>query len=84
MAVGKTASQHDRSELGEKSHGRVQMNEESSRSHAIFMITCSQKSRSDGTIKTGKIFLVDLVRATSRGSVRADQQYPSSRMRVNG
>jgi hypothetical protein len=41
------------------------MNEESSRSHAIFMITCQQKSRSDGTVKTGKIFLVDLVRSSS-------------------
>jgi len=62
------------------------MNEESSRSHAIFMITCSQKSRSDGTIKTGKIFLVDLVRARSRGrpSVRADEPYPPPRVRVNG
>jgi len=36
------------------------MNEESSRSHAIFMITCAQKCRKDGTMKTGKIFLVDL------------------------
>jgi hypothetical protein len=63
------------------------MNEESSRSHAIFMITCSQKSRSDGTVKTGKIFLVDLVRATSsrgRPSGRADRQFPPSRVRVNG
>jgi len=36
------------------------MNEESSRSHAIFMLTCAQKSKSDGTIKTGKIYMVDL------------------------
>ena len=36
------------------------MNEESSRSHAIFMVTVVQKNLVDLTAKTGKLFLVDL------------------------
>ncbi|OMJ94628.1 hypothetical protein SteCoe_2118 [Stentor coeruleus] len=40
--------------------GATNMNEESSRSHAIFMITLSQTNTSDLSIKTGKLYLVDL------------------------
>jgi len=36
------------------------MNLESSRSHAIFMITISKKNTKDLSVKTGKLFLVDL------------------------
>ena len=36
------------------------MNTESSRSHAIFMITISKKNTKDLSVKTGKLFLVDL------------------------
>eukprot|EP01027_Heterolobosea_sp_BB2_P019174 GEZU01026931.1.p1 GENE.GEZU01026931.1~~GEZU01026931.1.p1 ORF type:complete len:100 (-),score=7.31 GEZU01026931.1:155-454(-) len=36
------------------------MNEESSRSHSIFMITISQKDVVTLEAKTGKLFLVDL------------------------
>uniref|UniRef100_A0A061S1E0 Kinesin-like protein n=3 Tax=Tetraselmis sp. GSL018 TaxID=582737 RepID=A0A061S1E0_9CHLO len=36
------------------------MNLESSRSHAIFMVTISKKNTKDLSIKTGKLFLVDL------------------------
>lgn len=36
------------------------MNEESSRSHAIFMVTVVQKNKTDLTAKMGKLFLVDL------------------------
>ena len=36
------------------------MNEESSRSHAIFMITITQSNTSDFSSKTGKLYLVDL------------------------
>ena len=36
------------------------MNEESSRSHAIFMVTISQHNTQDLSLKTGKMFLVDL------------------------
>lgn len=40
--------------------GATNMNEESSRSHAIFMITLSQTNTADLSIKTGKLYLVDL------------------------
>ena len=36
------------------------MNEESSRSHAIFMVTISQHNTQDLSAKTGKMFMVDL------------------------
>mmetsp|Transcript_4528 Transcript_4528/g.11315 ORF Transcript_4528/g.11315 Transcript_4528/m.11315 type:complete len:575 (-) Transcript_4528:133-1857(-) len=36
------------------------MNTESSRSHAIFMITICKKNTKDLSVKTGKLFLVDL------------------------
>ena len=36
------------------------MNEESSRSHMIFMLTVSQNNLQDLSAKTGKLFLVDL------------------------
>jgi len=40
--------------------GRTNMNEQSSRSHCIFMITVSQQNLVDGRSKTGKMYLVDL------------------------
>ena len=36
------------------------MNEHSSRSHSIFIMTVSQNNRKDGVAKTGKLYLVDL------------------------
>jgi kinesin family protein 5 len=36
------------------------MNEESSRSHAMFLVTISQHNTLDLSVKTGKLFLVDL------------------------
>jgi len=36
------------------------MNEESSRSHMIFMLNLSQNNLIDMSAKTGKLFLVDL------------------------
>ena len=36
------------------------MNEHSSRSHAVFLLTVQQKNCTTGTLKTGKLYLVDL------------------------
>jgi kinesin family protein 5 len=36
------------------------MNEHSSRSHLIFLLTLNQTTITDGTSKTSKLFLIDL------------------------
>lgn len=38
----------------------VDMNEQSSRSHSIFVVTINQKDISSGSNKEGKLYLVDL------------------------
>ncbi len=40
--------------------GETNMNDKSSRSHSIFVITISQNNTKDLTAKTGKLYLVDL------------------------
>lgn len=47
------------------------MNAQSSRSHAIFMLTIHQKDRKDLTVKTGKLFLVDLAGSEMVGKTGA-------------
>ena len=46
--------------LDNRSIGKTNMNEHSSRSHSIVIIQVSQTNLSDLTIKTGKLYLVDL------------------------
>jgi len=36
------------------------MNEESSRSHSVMLLTITQKNTKDGASKAGKLYLVDL------------------------
>jgi len=43
-----------------RSIGKTNMNEHSSRSHSIFMMQVSQKNLIDLSVKTGKLYLVDL------------------------
>ena len=43
-----------------RAQASTKMNEHSSRSHSIFMITINQKNNKEGNGKTGKLFLVDL------------------------
>ena len=51
--------------------GATGMNAQSSRSHAIFMLTIHQKDRKDLTVKTGKLFLVDLAGSEMVGKTGA-------------
>lgn len=43
-----------------RSIGVTDMNQQSSRSHSIFIITITQSSSIDLSVKTGKLYLVDL------------------------
>ena len=48
------------------------MNESSSRSHMIFMLTVSQSNLSDLSAKTGKLFLIDLAGSEKVGKTGAE------------
>ncbi len=48
------------------------MNEGSSRSHMIFMLTVSQNNLNDLSAKTGKLFLVDLAGSEKLGKTGAE------------
>jgi kinesin family protein 5 len=43
-----------------RSIGKTNMNEHSSRSHSIFIMQVNQKNLIDLSVKSGKLFLVDL------------------------
>ena len=47
------------------------MNDKSSRSHMIFIITISQNDTSDLSAKTGKLYLVDLAGSEKVGKTGA-------------
>ena len=54
------------------------MNNESSRSHSVFIVTITQKNEKSGTVKKGKLYLVDLagsekVRKTGASGARLDE-----------
>jgi len=63
--------------------GSTGMNEQSSRSHAIFMLTVSQKHRKDLTMKTGKLFLVDLAGSEQVGKTGAKDQRLEEAKQIN-
>ena len=54
------------------------MNDESSRSHSVFIVTITQKDERNGTVKKGKLYLVDLagsekIRKTGASGARLDE-----------
>ena len=59
------------------------MNEESSRSHAICMISVAQKDRMDLTVKTGKLFLVDLAGSEMVSKTGATDQRLEEAKQIN-
>ena len=59
------------------------MNNESSRSHSVFIVTITQKNEKSGTVKKGKLYLVDLagsekVRKTGASGARLDDKNDKS------
>ncbi|KAK3235849.1 hypothetical protein CYMTET_53970 [Cymbomonas tetramitiformis] len=59
------------------------MNEVSSRSHALFMLTVTQKSKADMTTKSGKLFLVDLAGSEMVGKTGAKDKLLDEAKAIN-
>lgn len=57
-----------------RSIGVTDMNNQSSRSHSIFILTVSQRNNSDFSTKTGKLYLVDLAGSEKVGKTGATGQ----------
>ena len=59
------------------------MNQESSRSHSIFVITISQKNVGTGSTKSGQLFLVDLAGSEKVGKTGASGQTLEEAKKIN-
>ncbi|KAK2067799.1 hypothetical protein P8C59_001506 [Phyllachora maydis] len=61
----------------------TRMNQESSRSHSIFVITISQKNVETGSAKSGQLFLVDLAGSEKVGKTGASGQTLEEAKKIN-
>lgn len=59
------------------------MNQESSRSHSIFLLTINQKNVETGSAKTGQLFLVDLAGSEKVGKTGASGQTLEEAKKIN-
>ncbi|KAI5300318.1 hypothetical protein KEM56_002548 [Ascosphaera pollenicola] len=59
------------------------MNQESSRSHSIFVITITQKNLETGSAKSGQLFLVDLAGSEKVGKTGASGQTLEEAKKIN-
>jgi kinesin family protein 5 len=59
------------------------MNQESSRSHSIFVVTITQKDVNTGSLKTGQLFLVDLAGSEKVGKTGASGQTLEEAKKIN-
>ncbi|KAF2262712.1 kinesin-domain-containing protein [Lojkania enalia] len=59
------------------------MNQESSRSHSIFVITITQKNLETGSMKSGQLFLVDLAGSEKVGKTGASGQTLEEAKKIN-
>lgn len=59
------------------------MNQESSRSHSIFLLTINQKNLETGSAKTGQLFLVDLAGSEKVGKTGASGQTLEEAKKIN-
>jgi kinesin family protein 5 len=59
------------------------MNQESSRSHSIFVITVTQKNVETGSMKSGQLFLVDLAGSEKIGKTGASGQTLEEAKKIN-
>jgi kinesin family protein 5 len=59
------------------------MNQESSRSHSIFVITITQKNVESGSAKSGQLFLVDLAGSEKVGKTGASGQTLEEAKKIN-
>jgi len=61
----------------------TKMNQESSRSHSIFVITVAQKNLETGSAKSGQLFLVDLAGSEKVGKTGASGQTLEEAKKIN-
>jgi kinesin family protein 5 len=59
------------------------MNQESSRSHSIFVVTVTQKNVETGSMKSGQLFLVDLAGSEKVGKTGASGQTLEEAKKIN-
>ncbi|KAF2020841.1 kinesin-domain-containing protein [Aaosphaeria arxii CBS 175.79] len=59
------------------------MNQESSRSHSIFVVTITQKNLETGSMKSGQLFLVDLAGSEKVGKTGASGQTLEEAKKIN-
>ena len=59
------------------------MNQESSRSHSIFLLTITQKNMETGSAKSGQLFLVDLAGSEKVGKTGASGQTLEEAKKIN-
>ncbi|KAG6609661.1 kinesin family member 3 [Phytophthora cinnamomi] len=61
----------------------TRMNNESSRSHSVFIITIEQRNTTTGSMKSGKLFLVDLAGSEKVGKTHAKGQTLKEAQHIN-
>ncbi|GMF09424.1 unnamed protein product [Phytophthora lilii] len=61
----------------------TRMNNESSRSHSVFIITIEQRNTATGSMKSGKLFLVDLAGSEKVGKTHAQGQTLKEAQHIN-
>ncbi|KAJ9236345.1 putative kinesin family protein [Paecilomyces variotii] len=66
-----------------RSVAATNMNQESSRSHSIFVITITQKNVETGSMKSGQLFLVDLAGSEKVGKTGASGQTLEEAKKIN-
>lgn len=68
---------------GARATAATNMNQESSRSHSIFVITITQKNIETGSAKSGQLFLVDLAGSEKVGKTGASGQTLEEAKKIN-
>jgi kinesin family protein 5 len=68
---------------GNREVGATLMNEGSSRSHSLFLMTISQANKTDFSAKTGKLYLVDLAGSEKVGKTGAEGKRLDEAKKIN-
>jgi len=68
---------------GNREVGATLMNEGSSRSHSLFLMTISQSCKTDFSAKTGKLYLVDLAGSEKVGKTGAEGKRLDEAKKIN-
>ena len=61
----------------------LDMNDQSSRSHSLFLMTISQRNTADMSVRTGRLFLVDLAGSEMVSKTGAEGQTLEEAKKIN-